>query len=188
MLFAAIAAGDEAAFREVFHTYNSRLFPFIFSLVKSEADAREIIQEVFLKVWLSRDTLREIVNPGGWLHTVASNAVYDWLRRRARYELSLKNMLAENAADHEDPLLRLDSRYFQELIEEAVRKLPERRQQIFRLSKIEGYTRREIADQMNISENTVRNQLAEAIDFIRQHLRGRASCYMPAIFLLLDIF
>ena len=89
-LFERIAVGDEEAFRIIFHAYNQTLYPFLMSVVKNDADAKEIIQEVFMKVWLKRETLTAIDNPGGWLHTVAANTAYTYLRREARYSNHLQ--------------------------------------------------------------------------------------------------
>ena len=84
LLCQRIAESDEDAFRQVFHEQNKVLFPFLNRLLRSEETAREIVQEVFLKLWLHRASLPAIENPEGWLHTVAANLAYSHLRREAR--------------------------------------------------------------------------------------------------------
>lgn len=183
-LFAAIASGDEQAFREIFHTYNKSLFPFVLSLIKVESDAREVMQNVFLKLWLNREKLPDIENPGGWLHTLAANACYDHLRRQATYEIHLTKARSMHSLSDDQTLLQLDARDVKNAIQEAIHQLPLKRREIFQLSKIEGLTRREIADRLKISENTVRNQLVDAVDFVQEYLRKR-NIVIPVVILLL---
>jgi RNA polymerase sigma-70 factor (family 1) len=184
-LFLRISEGDENAFREIFNNYNRRLYPFILSLTKSEPDAREIVQEVFLKLWLSRDRLPEIENPGGWLHAMAANAAYDHLRKTARYELRLAGFENMQGDSNDEFWKEVEAKEAKELLKQAVSKLPLRRRLIFQLSKMEGFSRREIAEQLKISENTVRNQLAEAMEFVQEYLKGNGMVLIPLSILMI---
>jgi len=95
-LFSRIAAGDEEAFATLFHRYTPQLSPFLVSIVKSEADAREILQETFLKCWLNRDKLDGVDNPGAWLNTVAcvEQPSGKWFCSRALARFRVETLLA----------------------------------------------------------------------------------------------
>ncbi len=179
ILFRRISEGDEDAFREIFHSYRRTLYPVILSLVKTEADAKEILQETFLKLWLKRETLPTIDNPGGWLYSVASTEALMHLRKESRYAKHLKKVPADS--DLTDIHEQFDSKEVKALIAEAVEKLPARRRQVFQMSRLEGYSRKEIAETLNISENTVRNQLTDAVEFIRDYITKNKSLYLPAL-------
>jgi len=183
-LFALIEAGNEKAFRQIFHEYNKKLYPFVFSMVKSDSDAKEIIQEVFLDLWLHRGNLSSIEKPGAWLHTITANSTYDFLHSKSRYALRLKKMpQPDESADI--VMNELDARFTQSLINEAVERLPFKRRQVFRMARIDGMTRKEIARELNISENTVRNQLVRAMSSVQEYLFQKGALYLPAIILLL---
>jgi Sigma-70 region 2 len=98
LLFRLISEGDESAFRDIFHAYRKILYPVVLSLVKVEADAKEILQETFLKLWLKRETLTEIESPGGWLYSVASTEALMHLRKESRYARRLQKAGAETRA------------------------------------------------------------------------------------------
>jgi RNA polymerase sigma-70 factor (ECF subfamily) len=183
VLIKRIAGGDEAAFRQIFHHYNQKLFPVILSLVRSESDAREIIQEVFIKFWLGRASLPGIANPGGWLYTMACNAAYDFIRSRATYQSKLRQLPTTHIdRDLEE---QLEAKFAQALIEEAVSHLAPRRRQVFQMAHLQGYSRKEIAEKLEISEYTVRNQLVEAVAFVQEYLEKHASVYLPAVLICL---
>lgn len=180
-LFVRIAEGDTAAYREVFHAYNEKLLPFITAVVKSAVEAREIMQEVLLKLWVNRDKLTTIDNPCGWLHTVASNAAYDHLRKIASYELMLSRSQSVQSNADEEFWKDINALQIRTIIHEAMLKLPPRRRQIFRMNKIEGFSRKEIANQLGISENSVRNQLLDAVSFVRDYLKKTSIILLPLL-------
>ncbi len=182
-LFARLAEGDEEAFRQIVHFFYRKMLPLTISLVKSESRARDIMQDVFLKLWLNRETLINIENPAAWLNVVVSNTTSNYVRAQLRYELRVKNLAAE-MLDTEEIWGDLDAKFTQTLIDEAVSQLPAKRKQVFLLSRREGLSRKEIASRMNISENTVRNQLAEALQFIHDNLERKGALVVISVIIL----
>lgn len=179
-LFSRIAAGDENAFRDVVHYYSPKLISFIFSITKTRHTAEEIVQEVFLKLWQKKAEI-EIDNLGGWLHKVASNMAYTFLRREAlegRLLSSLKNKPLDlrSHIDHE-----IDYKESNELIHKAISQLPEQQRRVYELSRQEGRSRQEIAEIMDISPNTVKNHQAKALQFIKKFF-GQLSIIFSVIF------
>ncbi|HJU46292.1 MAG TPA: RNA polymerase sigma-70 factor [Chitinophagaceae bacterium] len=184
-LFLGLSRGDEDAFRTIVTFYHQRFLPTTISLVKSEPMARDIMQEVFLKLWQKREALAEVEHPFTWLKTVVSNTTSNHIRSQLNYELRNKKLISETpeiSEIEED----LDAKFTQSLIDEAVLELSPKRKQVFLLSRREGLSRKEIAERLNISENTVRNQLAEAIEFVQNYLRKRGGYIIPAAVLILE--
>lgn len=181
-LFLRLSQGDEEAFREIVSFCHDKFLPVAISLVKSEQGARDALQEVFLKLWLNRAKLADIENPGAWLWVTATNVTTNYVRSQLRHELRVKKLI-DTVPETEDVLEELDVRFTQSLIDEAVSKLPAKRKTVFLLSRREGLSRKEIASQLNISENTVRNQLAEAIGSIQDYLRKNGGLVIPVVLL-----
>jgi RNA polymerase sigma-70 factor (ECF subfamily) len=168
-LFLQVAEGDERAFETLFNAFLPKLYPFIIKFIKSELATQEILQETFIRVWLSRDKLSEIDNPGGWLYKVASNECYSYLRKSILNNKFSNPLIAEPEpvnATHESFALKELNR----LIGEAINKLPAQRKKIYRLSRDEGKSIPEIASILNISPNTVKNALVASLKFIREYL------------------
>jgi RNA polymerase sigma-70 factor (family 1) len=168
-LFLQVSAGDEKAFDALFNTFLPKIYPFIIKFTKSEPAAQEIIQETFIRVWLSRDKLSAIDNPGGWLFKVASNECYSYLRKSI-----LNNKFFNPLTVEPDPVNTTHENFalkeLNRLVGEAINKLPAQRKKIFRLSRDEGKSIPEIAAILNISPNTVKNALVAALKFIREYL------------------
>lgn len=183
LLFFQIADGDETAFRSLYHRYNAVLLGSVKKLLKSDTAVEEVLQEVFLKVWLVRHTLRDIENPGGWLYTLAANYSLSALRKHAR-ERNRQNDI-EDVADNEDASAGIYARELQALIKDAVEKLPASRREVFMMNTQEGKSRKEIADALAISENTVKNQLVTARKFIREYLEKQTGTRLPILLIIL---
>lgn len=183
--FQALSAGDLNMFEFIFQAYKERAFGVAIKILKSPTEAEDIVQEVFLAVWQSRVRLNEIYDPEAWLFTITYNAVYTRLRKAARnqeiidniiYYISRKqNLTEEVVATHE----------MNQLVQEALGQLSPQQRTVYELSKEEGLSYHEIADHLHISKNTVRNHLASAIKTVRAYLRKWA---LPLLLLLTMLF
>jgi len=189
-LFSRIASGDEDAFRLLYHRYNAVLAKGVKKLLRSDAAAAEVLQEVFLKVWLQRDALPGIENPGGWLYTIASNLSLSQLRLQAREKVRTEDIPADDIQDNLDLSEKFYAKELQTILRDAIAALPVSRRQIFMMSMQDGKSRREIADALEISENTVKNQLLSARRFVREYLEQKTGNPLPLLLiaLLLKVF
>lgn len=183
-LFQRIANSDETAFEQIFHAYNERLLPFVGAITKSTSAAEEIVQEVFLRLWLHRASLANMEEPAAWLTRVASNLSLSYLKRVATYSRILQTIKPEETLTETDPATTLDTKKIAELVADAVAQLPAKRQQIYRLSREKGFTRQEIADSLQLSESTVKNQLTAALKFIQEYITTNTGVYIPVSLLI----
>jgi len=171
-LFERVAHGDEEAFTTLFFHYTKKLFPFLLKKLRSDELAEELLQDIFLKLWIYRERLTGMESPESYLFRITANRVSDYFRgEHKKKQMQFSGALSdEDPAD--DPLEPMDIREARRILEEGVRALPEQRRKIYNLKQA-GYHYREIADQLDISPNTVRNQLVNANRFLLEFLRGR---------------
>jgi RNA polymerase sigma-70 factor (ECF subfamily) len=169
-----ISQGDESAFTDVFYHYGQRIWSFIFNKTKSAAIADEIVQEVFLKLWVKKEMMPEIEDFPAFLYTMATNKTYDYLKKVAgdskkldNFWHRMKDVAARNTVED-----IIDFRESQEIVHQAVEQLPAQRKKIYLLNRMEGLSYDEIASVLNISKSTVSNQLVEATKFIRNYVKG----------------
>jgi RNA polymerase sigma factor (sigma-70 family) len=93
-LFIRMSQGDEAAFTKIFYHYTQRIYTYVLHKTKSPATAEEIVQQVFIKIWNSRETFSEVHNYESFLYTMASNKLIDFFRRMAHQEKLKKEVWA----------------------------------------------------------------------------------------------
>ncbi len=163
--------GNVAAFDSLFEIYSPKLFGFALKYFKTETDAEELVQEVFVKVWENRQTLKSELSFKSYLFTIALNQIRKHFNKKAtslRYLESLQNEpeFTDNQSINDD---NYESVLTQ--INLIIEQMPSRRREIFIKSKLEGKSSKEIAAELNISAGTVDNQVSEALRFIRAHLR-----------------
>jgi RNA polymerase sigma-70 factor (family 1) len=185
-LFELVGKGDETAFREIFHYYTPRLNPFIFKIVKSGPVAEGIVQDVFIKLWLHREQVAQKDDPSSWLFTVAANLAFNYLKKvstQQRYIEYIKSAIAESndMPEAEHLLISKDNHA---ALHTAVEKLPPQRQRIFKLSRMEGLSYKEIAEKLDISPFTVKNQLVAALDYIRKYLKKTDAFFIISLYTL----
>ncbi len=171
-LLAAIAEGDEVAFKRLYEAYREKLFAYMLKVTKSPKIAEEIVLDVFLKLWTGRELLKDIKELDAFLYKVAYNKAIDFFRIAAR-ERKLQKLIGEQmetGREREADYHLLDNEC-QLVLKKSIEQLSPQRRLIFNLSRIEGLSHEEIAQQLQLSRNTVRNTIAETLKSIRHYLR-----------------
>jgi RNA polymerase sigma-70 factor (family 1) len=170
-LLVEIAAGDQCAFRKLFDLYKERFYAVALKMTRSDEVAEDIVQDVFMNIWSNRESLVAVDNPSSYFFTSVYRRVYHHYRKVAleRKLLQLAQPVPESVNTTDETVLARESR---SLISQAVAKLPPQQQLVFKLSKQEGFNREDIARQLHISPNTVRNHLSDAIKFVRTFLQN----------------
>lgn len=181
-LFLLISRGDEEAFTLLFHKYTPKLFPFVFKLTRSEHLAQEMIQETFLRLWVSRVDLVNIENPSAWIYRIASNLSINYLRNQNNRLRILQTLPIAGMQDTSEE--KMDSKELEGIIRLAVNLLPEKRQEVYRLSREDGLSHQQIADKLNISINTVKNQIGSSLKFIQEFISKETGLSMITLMIL----
>lgn len=182
-LLISISEGDEVAFRELFYGALPWLTSFIRRMVKSPEGTQEIVQETFIRIWLSRDKLPGLIEPQAWIIRVASNECFTWFHKQAalRKVTDIRDDAVSAAANLAEDRLQVQETLL--LIREAVDHLPPQRKKIYQLSREEGLKTQEIADRLQCSPSYVKNTLSAALSYIRGYLTA-AGKIIPFLFLL----
>lgn len=168
VLFGQIAAEDKNAFRVVFDLYRAPFYSAAFKMTRSAWMAEEIVQEVFILLWTKRTLVEAADNPSAYLSGILYNCIYAHFQKIAA-EKHMKEIVMQNAVDQEKNTVEkiLQEKEDQQILDAIIRQLPPRQQMIYKLSKQQGMSRIEIASELHISPNSVRNHLYDAVKFIR---------------------
>lgn len=166
-LLAFIVQGDELAFTRLFNNYRDRIYSIAFRITHSTTIAEEIVQDVFLKIWLRRDRLIEIENFNAYLFVVTRNYVYKALKQIAKnYELTAFTEKDQLAGDNDSAGLVMEKEY-NSLLRKAIDRLPNQQKKVYQYVKEKGLKREEAAGLLHLSPETVKYHLAEAMKNIR---------------------
>ncbi|HMH21701.1 MAG TPA: RNA polymerase sigma-70 factor [Puia sp.] len=157
----------EMLFADVFKKHEHRLYSLALGLTKSEQYVKDIIQEVFLKLWEQRHHLNEIQNIEAWLYRVLENKVIDFLRKTAADNRLIDNIWNNAAQARNDTDEWIEAKEYNQIVQNAIDRLPPQRKRIYCLSKKDGLNHAQIARKLAISHHTVRNHLAAAFHSIR---------------------
>ena len=176
-LLAEIAAGDERTFNKLFNLYKERFYAVALKMTRSDEVAEDIVQDVFMNIWSKRESLVDVDNPTSYFFTAVYRRVYHYYRKIA---LEKKLFQAgppkeESVNTTEEMVLAHESK---NLISEAIAQLPPQQQLVFKLSKQEGFSREDVAHQLHISPNTVKNHLSDATKFIRVFLHNSTLTFL----------
>lgn len=167
----SLKTGDVRSFDVLFRKYSQRLYKFSMSYLKSEEEAREIVQDVFLYIWENREKLKPECSFNAYLFTIAYSRVKKFFLRKLR-DTNARDELIYSLLKQENNLDRVvDFRSLLEKVEQIILQFTERRRQIFLKRKYEGWPVKQIAEEFGISPNTVENHLSSAMKKLREELR-----------------
>ncbi|WP_303071838.1 RNA polymerase sigma-70 factor [Bacteroides fluxus] len=163
-------SGDKAAFEILYRRYWQRVYKFTSLYIVSDIELEDVVQEVFIKFWEARSLVDETKNIAGFLFIITRNLIFNHSRRSFNenfYQLTVLETL-ETSNSVEDELAASDLHNYLELL---LDKLSPRQQEVFRLSRKEQLSYKEIAERLNISEKTVENHIGEALKYLKKNLQ-----------------
>jgi RNA polymerase sigma-70 factor (family 1) len=169
-----LAEGSEYAFTQVFNQYRAKVYGVAMNLLKSQDLSEEIVQEVFLKVWMNRTTLSEIHTLDAWIFTVTRNIIFDIFKKQAN-ERNLHKHIKEQGNERTYAGEDAELNSYRRLLEEAVTFLPPQQQRVYQMAKMEGLSHEQIANELQIDRSTVKSHMARALKAIRMHLEKNMS-------------
>ncbi|MFD2827222.1 RNA polymerase sigma factor [Leeuwenhoekiella polynyae] len=173
--------GDEHSFAQIFEALYQPLVSYLMQYVDKAADAEDIAQNTFIKLWEKKDRLHLNTSVKSYIYSAAYNQFIDSYRKQKKQQTyldQLKNETLVNLMEDPDDLLERKL----QLITKAVDSLPERCRIIFIMHKKQGYSHKEISKQLEISTKTIEAQLRIAYTRLREELKNRPDLYLTLIF------
>ncbi|MEO6523728.1 MAG: RNA polymerase sigma-70 factor [Mucilaginibacter sp.] len=162
--------GDQAAFEKIYDLCSEKLFRLAFRFLKDVEQSEEIVQETFINLWVNREKLDSEGNVWLYLYVIGKRLSLNELRNITQSKIHTENLLANFRETVNTTEESVFANEFELLTKKVIGDLPKQQQIIFRLSRFEGFSHREIADQLNISPNTVKNHMGTALKTIKSRL------------------
>jgi len=178
-LLLLVSQGDEQAFELLFNQYVPLLQPYLLDILKSTDGVQDAIQNTFIRIWLQRDRLNDIEFPRTWITRIAINECLNMLRRKQTEKKALDRWLETSLT----PVgVETDTQYYQtkKLVQQAIEQLSPQRKKIYEMSRGDGRSPSDIAEELGLSIQTVKNTLGVSLDLIREHLKNNG-IVIPAI-------
>ena len=173
VLLAKIASGDHHAFRVLFNRYHHKVYSYSLRFLRSETGAEEIVQEVFITLWLGRAKIVQIKNIGGYLRVATKNRTLNALKKIALDFRANNAGIQEWTEVNNDTEESLQLKETRELLNEAIQKLPKQQRLVYQMCHLDGIKQKEVAEKLNISPRTVKVHLREATKTIRNLMGNR---------------
>ncbi len=167
-----IADGDQNSFRQLFHLYAKKLTQFAFAIVKSNDAAREIVDEVFIKIWRNKSSITTIQNLTIYLYTAIKNTSLNYLSARARENMVESfDFFSVQLSDNNSPEKTLITSEILKKINTAIDELPPRCKMVFKLVREDGLSYKEVGAILKISPKTVDAQMMIAVKQISEKVK-----------------
>lgn len=171
-LLVLVNQGDQRAFAELFNAYYKQLGEYVFKLTESIEITEEIVQDVFVKIWLKRENLLEINNFCNYLFILSKNQTLNQLRKKAADDVMKLEWIKESDAEVSVSDSTPSTQDYREMLDLVIEKLPPQQKKVYKLSR-EGHLKHsEIAKILNISPETVKKYIKLALRFIKSELSG----------------
>ncbi|MFA6945484.1 MAG: RNA polymerase sigma-70 factor [Pedobacter sp.] len=170
-LITRIKEGDEAAFRIIFDLYSSKLYYFSLKFLKEREPCQEVVQEVFMNVWINRVKLDTQYPIAPYLYTITRRLTLNVLRQVANSQCAMEKMWAnvQKTSNETEEVVYLED--LERFTEQVLARLPKQQQLVYRMSRHQELSYDEIAEELNISRNTVKNHMVSALKTLRTQLQ-----------------
>ncbi len=173
--------GNELAFFELYRKYHAQLFSYAVKFLHSEELAKDVVHDVFIKLWENRTELPAVASLQSYLYAICKNAILNMISRatrenRIREEIGKQMMSTEPSV--EKVFLSNEQR---EIVKQVINQLPPKRREVFLLCRMEGKSYEETAKILDISASTVNDHLVKAIKTLKSHLQQYPDIYLALI-------
>ncbi|MDY0907673.1 RNA polymerase sigma factor [Pedobacter sp. CFBP9032] len=170
LILAKIAKGDQQAFGILFNFYRNKVYGYALSILQEDTAAEEIVQDVFIKLWIKRKTLLTIENFGGFLRTTTRNETLNALKKIASEQKNYQIANQNNSDIDSGTENEIQFRETKKLLDSAIEKLPPQQKLVYNLCHIEGLKQKDVAEKLNLSPLTVKTHLRDAVKSIKNYL------------------
>ncbi|MGN6416632.1 MAG: RNA polymerase sigma factor [Pseudobacter sp.] len=170
-LLQLLAGGDEHAYKQLYDHYRNRIYSLALQITKSKPVAEDVLQEVFVSIWLNRHKLPELENFHAWVRTITRNNLYNRLRRLATEETFLREIIAQKNPEGEEGPDTVSYNELKKILHQAIAQLTPQQRNVYVLGKEEGLRYEQIAEQLQLSRDTVKYHMTEALRSIRKYLQ-----------------
>ncbi|WP_291529827.1 RNA polymerase sigma-70 factor [Bacteroides sp. UBA939] len=170
-LVALVKEGNNDAFSSLYRQYWGKVYNFSKLYIRSAQEVEEIVQEVFVKVWETRDRLDEAENFKGYLFIITRNLIFNNFRKSFNedfYKVSVLDAIEESSCNIEEEII---ANNLKEYIDQLIKEMPARQKEVFSLSRENHLSYKEIAGKLDISEKTVERHINEALKYLKRNIK-----------------
>jgi RNA polymerase sigma-70 factor (family 1) len=169
-LFVLLQQGEQVAFEEIYKRYNSLLFVHADNKLRDKDEARDVVQDVLIKLWEQREELDVTVNLAGYLYTAVRNKIFNLIKHQKVINSYMETFFApeadgENFADH---LIR--EKQFAAMIAAEIEALPPRMREVFELRRLENLSNKDVAKRLGITEATAADHMKKAMKILKPRI------------------
>ena len=167
LLLRQLREGDIGSYETLFHRYYPTFFAFARGMLKDAGAAEDIIQNVFMKIWIHREALDETMSIKNYIYVLSKREVFNYLRAKYNTHVVLTEdmMTLEQSSSTDEPTTD-----YREAVQSVIDTMPPKRRSVFCLSRFKSLTNQEIADKLGISIRTVEKHIELALRTFKEQL------------------
>lgn len=163
-------AGDKSAFENLYVNYKEKLYCYCLSILSDSDISEDLVQDTFIKIWETRKSIHPQMSFSAYLFTIVHNKAITYIRRLQAEKITNDEWLKEYSNPDESAITGIISGEYERFFEKTIESLPPRRKLVFRLSREEGLSHKEIAKRLGISVYTVQEYISETLGCFKFNL------------------
>ena len=164
ILIAGIKRDDYSCYNQLFSRYYNRLCLFTFKLTHSYSASEDIVQDLFVRIWIKRDKLEISGNISAYLYRAARNSALNYLRAENNRQKTIDKIPFKDEVSEDNLAEEVE---FSAALYKCIEQLPARSKDVFMKSRFDGLRQQEISDQLGISVKTIKNQIWKSLQFLK---------------------
>ena len=168
-LFEMIRSGHEKAFDEIHSRYAHRMYMYAFNVLNKAEVCEDIIQNIFVSLWVKKEGVN-IISLKSYLFRAVKYQIFNYYREHKISDIDLTRLTIVDISS--SALEMMEFKELEQIIHECISNLPKKCQRIFKLSRYEEKSHKEIAESLDISKQTVKNQISTALKKIKENLNN----------------